>query len=84
MPRSEGSRALAEILRPPVRRLTQAQLARELEVSAQAVSDWLRGDSLPRPELMAKIEDITGVPMRSWTVKLAEAEGSGDEPVEAP
>lgn len=84
MPRTEGSRALAAILRPPKPRLmTQAELARQLEVSAQAVSDWLRGDSLPRPETMAKIEDITGVPMRSWTVP-AEEDPANDKSTEAP
>lgn len=64
--------------------MTQAQLARELDVSAQAVSDWLRGDSLPKPDLMAKIEDLLGVPMRAWTVKLPDEEPENDKPAEAP
>lgn len=85
MAHTEGSRALAAILRPPKpKHMSQAELARKLEVSAQAVSDWLRGDTLPRPELMAKIEDILGVPMRAWTVEIPEGEPQNNKPPEAP
>lgn len=47
--------------------ITGADLARKLGVSRSAVSGWLAGEYLPTPELMARIEDLTGIPMRSWT-----------------
>jgi transcriptional regulator with XRE-family HTH domain len=81
MARSEGSRALAAILKP---RIAPGELAERLGVSKQSVSDWLRGDSLPRPELMAKIEDITGVPMRSWTVDAQGDDAEDGKSTEAP
>lgn len=81
MRQTEGSRGLAALLRPQMK---QAELARVLKVSPQTVSDWLRGDSQPKPELMAKIEDLLGVPMRSWTVELSEDEAANDKSAEAP
>jgi transcriptional regulator with XRE-family HTH domain len=47
--------------------MSRADLAEKLGVSRQAVSDWVSGDSQPKPDLMAKIEDLLGIPMRSWT-----------------
>ncbi len=60
-----GSVRLAEALTPRV--MTQSELARQLGVSAQAVSDWVAGKSKPKPDLMARIEDLLGIPMRAWT-----------------
>lgn len=64
--------------------MTQAELARQLEVSPQAVSDWLRGDSVPKPNLMAKIEDLLGVPMRAWTVEIPDKDAANDKSAEVP
>lgn len=47
--------------------MTGAELARSLRVTRQAVANWLTGESLPSPRLMARIEDLTGIPMRAWT-----------------
>lgn len=47
--------------------MSQAELARKLGVSAQAVSAWLSGAAMPRPEKMAQIESLLGIPMRAWT-----------------
>jgi transcriptional regulator with XRE-family HTH domain len=54
--------------------MSRADLAEKLGVSRQAVSDWVSGDSQPKPELMAKIEDLLGIPMRSWTETSDEAD----------
>lgn len=66
MARTVGHARLDDALRTR-RVMTQADLARALHVTPQAVADWLRGDSAPRAELMAKIEDLLGIPMRAWT-----------------
>lgn len=70
MKRSKGAVALATKLAPKPQ-VNQTELARQLDVTPQAVSAWLSGKALPAPALMAKIEDIMGVPMRAWT-ELAE------------
>ncbi len=41
--------------------LTQEQLARRVNISAQAVSKWERGDSLPDPATLPAISDALGV-----------------------
>lgn len=51
--------------------MSQAELARKLGVSAQAVSAWLSGAAMPRPEKMAQIESLLGIPMRAWTEEPA-------------
>ncbi len=66
---TSGSVRLGEALSPKV--MSQAELARKLDVSAQAVSDWVAGKSKPKPDLMAQIEDLTGIPMRAWTEEIA-------------
>lgn len=60
--------------------MSQAELARKLGVSAQAVSAWLSGAAMPRPEKMAQIESLLGIPMRAWT----EQEESAATPVAEP
>lgn len=78
MARTAGQERLNEALRPR-RVMTQAELARRLGVSPQAVSDWLRGDSQPKPDHMAKIEDLLGIPMRSWTDPATEEKPTGTD-----
>ncbi len=75
--RSSGSLRLGEALSPKV--MSQAELARKLGVSAQSVSDWVAGKSKPKPDLMAQIEDLTGIPMRAWTEEI-ESEDGGAAP----
>lgn len=68
---TDGCVRLAEALKPKV--MSQSDLAKKLNVSPQAVSGWVSGKSKPSPELMARLEDLLGIPMRSWT------EASADE-----
>lgn len=46
--------------------MNAAELAAELEVTPQAVSQWLRGENLPRPSTMRRLEELTGIPMQEW------------------
>jgi transcriptional regulator with XRE-family HTH domain len=55
---------------PPV---TQADIARSLGVTAQAVSQWVNGKVPPALEHAAAIERLHGIPMLGWT-QPAEAE----------
>ena len=63
--RTRGEIQLGEALRPKV--MSQSDLAKELGVSPQAVSGWVIGRAKPTPDLMARIEDLLGIPMRAWT-----------------
>jgi transcriptional regulator with XRE-family HTH domain len=62
--------------------MTQAELARRLGVSRQAVTAWLNG-SKPDADSMAKIEDLLGIPMRAWAEEAAPSQpastGTDDE-----
>jgi transcriptional regulator with XRE-family HTH domain len=70
--RSVGAVRLEQSAAPKV--MSQSQLARELGVSPQAVSGWVTGRAKPTPELMARLEDLLGIPMRSWTEPAEEPE----------
>jgi len=64
---SKAAVRLAEKLKPKTEiGMTTAELATELKVSVQAVSQWLRGDNLPRPDHMRKLEELTGIAMQEW------------------
>ena len=39
--------------------LTQSAFAKELGVKRQTVDRWLRGDRVPRPEMMRQIARVT-------------------------
>lgn len=70
MARSRASVELRRLLSSPAQVMSAADLAGALGISPQAVSNWLTGIARPRPELMARVEDIVGVPMRDWTVDV--------------
>lgn len=65
---SKAAARLGEKLKPRTELgMSAADLGRELGVTSQAVSQWLRGDNLPRPEVMRKLQELTGIPMQDWT-----------------
>ena len=41
--------------------LTQAELARQLDVSREAVSKWFRGESVPQPDKLLRLGSILGL-----------------------
>jgi transcriptional regulator with XRE-family HTH domain len=59
--------------------MSQSDLARQLEVSPQAVSEWVRGAKQPSAERMAQIEDLLGIPMRAWTELVPEHGSTGTD-----
>ncbi len=46
---------------------TAAELARHLEVTPQAVSQWLAGETTPRIENILRIEHLYGIGAEEWT-----------------
>ena len=60
-----ASEKLSAALRPRV--MSQSELAEKLGVSPQAVSKWVRGAGKPSLELMARIEELMGIPIKAWT-----------------
>ncbi len=56
---------LAEICRT---KITQAALARELDIPRQAIVAWLKGAYKPSLARMMAIEKKFKVPLRDWTV----------------
>ena len=71
MAKSVASERLSELVSPKV--MSQSELARRLDVSPQLVSDWVHGRKTPSPDLMRKVEDLIGIPMRDWTEEPSEA-----------
>lgn len=69
---SVGAERLRSCISPA---FTRDELAAQLGVTKQAIYAWLNGIARPTPDKMAKIEDLTGIPMRSW----AESSQGADE-----
>lgn len=61
---SDGARQLRAFFSPP--RMTQADLAKALGVSQQAVSMWVTGRSRPSAHQREAIERIAGIPATTW------------------
>ena len=66
-------RALTEYFMQPGRR--QTRLADELNISRGYISDMVAGKKRPSPKLAAKIEKITGIPLRRLLLPDEEEEG---------
>jgi transcriptional regulator with XRE-family HTH domain len=60
---TQGAAKLREVLKPS---LNQSDLARELGVTRQAVYNWMQGIARPSLESMTRLEDLYGIPIRSW------------------
>jgi len=52
----------------------QSALARRLNITQQALSGYLTGKFKPEAEIMARIEDELGIPMRDWLTEADEVE----------
>jgi len=78
---SVGAQKLREALSP---KFTQAEFAEKLGVTKQAIHAWLSGNARPTADKMAKIEDLTGIPMRAWAEGVPAEEVETEEPAGAP
>ena len=67
------SRAALDLDAALTPKMTRVTLAAALGVSPQAISAWLSGVAQPTADKMAKIEELTGIPMRAWTETPAKA-----------
>lgn len=72
---SRAAVKLRKMLTPPLG--SQADLARKLGVSPQAVSGWVRGDSPPSLKSASDLEELTGIPASDW---LKESDGETESP----
>ncbi len=63
-PDTLAARALARWVDQPGN--SQGSLARSLEISQPAVSQWIRGNARPEPHLRIAIELITAIPAADW------------------
>lgn len=61
---------LRKLIRPVPARYTQQALARELGVTQQAVSSWLRGTNRPSDAARVRLEALLGVALADWTVAV--------------
>lgn len=61
-------------------RLTQEQLAEQLDVSRQAVSKWEADLSRPTREKLDKLSEILNIPPETWAEIDAEAEAANKPP----
>jgi len=52
-----------------IRHVTQADIARNLELTASTVSDWYLGKKYPRVDRMQQLADYLGVPMYYLTAE---------------
>jgi len=60
---SKGANMLRECISP---KFSQTEIAERLGVTKQAVYAWVNGHGRPTPDKLAKLEDLTGIPMRAW------------------
>lgn len=53
--------------------ISQVQLASALKVSQPTVSDWLSGDTFPRPRKLLQVAAHTGIPVADLLAQLQPA-----------
>lgn len=51
--------------------MSQAELAEQLGVRQVAVSNWVRGTRVPRPEIALRLTKLTGVPLEALLRRAA-------------
>lgn len=74
---SRGAEKLADVLTPRTEAgFSASDLARKLGVTPQSVSGWIRGKATPSPDLLVKLEDLLGIPMRAWTEEVPDEEAA--------
>lgn len=73
--KTKAARELDRMLRP-VRPMTQQRLAKELGVTQQAVSSWLRGISKPDEDRRDRIAELTGVAVDGWEIPVDDESGT--------
>lgn len=59
-----AARKLAELCSPPP--TSQADLARRLGITPQAVSSWITGRTRPAPAVRRTLEQLLGIPVAQW------------------
>jgi transcriptional regulator with XRE-family HTH domain len=57
--------------------LTQAGLAKQLDVYQQTVSKWIRGETVPRPSAVRKMEDALGYSRGALLSLVLDPDGDG-------
>lgn len=58
---------------------SQVKLAREFDVSRQAVKQWIDGDAKPNLERIHRMETLLGIPTLAWTQKRATPKRTGTD-----
>ena len=66
------------------RGLSQAELARRLDLSPQAVSTWITGATTPSRINVVRLEDEFAVNPRGWLLKLAGYSSSDENEPDTP
>lgn len=73
-----------EVARAALRRyrtdgdITQGKLGAQLGVTATAVCEWEKGTRRPKRPIARMLEDISGIPWRSWYGETEEGTGTGE------
>ena len=75
-----ASAALKAVLAPAVT-ISAVDLAAELDVTPQAVYNWMNGAGRPAVAHRKRVEELTGVPSASWLTD-AERDAAGLPPRE--
>jgi transcriptional regulator with XRE-family HTH domain len=75
---TRGAQRLRKLTTAPA--IRQADLARKVGVTPQAVSNWVHGLSRPGRDLAVKVEAHTGIPVADWSAPANDAEENNPAP----